>query len=453
MSTLQIRRTLANIAGDLRGYRRGAIRREVARNAVKTRQDLVGQSLGLVRQRVAMAIRDCPQYADKVKAHCGHVPSVGDLSLDVLPIWTKEDQRALWEEIQQKPPVGAIQHSTGGSTGTPLHFYITRESYEWRTAVSDRGYGWAGAEEGQRSYYVWGVSIRPPTVTQRIKAGLHHKFQSRKFFDSFDFTEDRKSLCCRQIQSFRPRVIVGYAGNLVDLALFVRQNTEALAWRSESAVTAADGLRPGQRELIEEVLSKEVFLTYGSREFMLIGAECPAHRGYHLSIDNLWVEVVDDDGKPVPPGESGRILVTDLHNKATPFIRYEIGDVGVMAAEPCSCGLPFPMLERVEGRIQERIQLPGGESLTALFIPHLMKEFEWVLAYQVRQVSNSEICMEFITEEPLRDEKTAEIAKYLQPRVGDQMKIWCRRVDALQKSASGKTPIVVHGPPSSSELS
>jgi phenylacetate-CoA ligase len=362
-----------------------------------------------------------------------------------LPVWTKADLRELWEQAHDAPPSGGIQHSTGGSTGSPSKFYITRESYEWRTAVSDRGYGWAGAEEGQRSYYVWGVSITPPTPAHKVKADLQHWLQHRKYFNSFDFSESRKAQCCREIDAFRPKAIVGYAGNLVDLALFVRQNQDALTWRSGSAVTAADGLRPGQRELIKEALSKEVFLTYGSREFMLIGAECPEHRGYHLSIDNLWVEVVDDNGKPVPPGESGRILVTDLHNTATPFIRYEIGDVGVMATEPCPCGLPFPMLERVEGRIQERIQLPGGESLTALFIPHLMKEFEWVRAYQVRQLSDSEISMELITDEPLQADKTGEIARYLQPRVGDTMTITCRRVDALQKSASGKTPIVVKG--------
>lgn len=436
---------ISNLVGDLKGYGRGRIRRDAARSASRQRSELLADGERLWRRRVEAALHDCPLYADKVKAYCGDLPDIDSVSLDQLPVWTKDDLREIWERTADSPPPGGIAHSTGGSTGSPSKFYITRESYEWRTAVSDRGYGWAGAEEGQRSYYVWGVSITPPSRMHRAKADMHHRLQKRKYFNSFDFTDERKATCCREIDEFRPKAIVGYAGNLVDLALYVRRNPDALTWRSRSAVTAADGLRPGQRELIEQTLSDHVFLTYGSREFMLIGAECHEHRGYHLSVDNLWVEVVSDDGLPVPLGESGRILVTDLRNMATPFIRYEIGDVGVMAAEPCPCGLPFPMLEQVEGRLQERIRLPGGASLTALFIPHLMKEFEWVRAYQVRQLADAEICMDLITDEPLEHRKTAEIVRYLQPRVGDEMRISCRRVDALQKSASGKTPIVVEG--------
>ncbi|MDP7023215.1 MAG: hypothetical protein QGH42_03050 [Kiritimatiellia bacterium] len=436
-------RCVSDLIGDIKGYRRGAIRREVGQNVLRSDDEVKADAERLLGSRIAAALRDCPLYAEKVRANCDGVPDPASVSLAELPVWTKDDLRKLWDHVHDAPPPGGIGHSTGGSTGSPSKFFITRDSYEWRMAVSDRGYGWAGAAEGQRSYYVWGVSITPSSQLHRVKAGLEHWLQNRKYFDSFDFAEARKAECCREIEAFKPKAIVGYAGNLVDLALYVHRNPSALKWRSESIVTAADGLRPGQRELIEQTLGEAVFLTYGSREFMLIGAECPEHRGYHLSTDNLWVEVVDDSGQPVPPGESGRILVTDLHNMATPFIRYEIGDVGVMAADPCPCGLPFPLLERVEGRIQERIELPGGESLTALFIPHLMKEFEWAKAYQVRQISDSEICMELITDEPLQAEKTGEIVRYLQPRVGEAMSITCRRVDSLQKSASGKTPIVV----------
>lgn len=436
-------RYISDLVGDLKGYRRGAIRREVVANMSRSSEQLTAVAERLLQDRIRAALRDCPLYREKVDAHCGMLPDAGSVPLVELPVWTKADLRALWEQVHNTPAPGGIPHSTGGSTGSPSKFFITRESYEWRMAVSDRGYGWAGADEGAPSYYVWGVSIALPSLLQRVKGDLQHRLQHRKYFDSFDFADHRKQVCCRQIEAFRPKAIVGYAGNLVDLAMFVRRNPDALTWRSESVVTAADGLRQGQRELLEETLGKRVFLTYGSREFMLIGAECSEHKGYHLSVDNLWVEIVDDQGLPVPAGESGRILITDLHNTATPFIRYEIADVGAMSSEPCSCGLPFPLLERVDGRMQERIELPSGESLTALFIPHLMKEFEWVRAYQVRQLSGSELCMDLITDEPLQDEKTSLIVRYLQPRVGETMRVICRRVDSLQKSSSGKTPIVI----------
>lgn len=439
-------RTLNSWYGQLRGYDRLTIRRAVATNVARSLDELRTSAGQLLHERLAHAVETCPVYAEMTGLDLRAVNALSLPSeLAKVPVLTKIDLRKLWGQSQRYQLRNTIAHSTGGSTGTPLQFCLTRQSYEWRTAVSDRGYGWAGAQEGQRSYYVWGVSIEPPSRTQRVKANLHHWLQRRKYFDSFDFTIERKGQCCREIQAFKPKAIVGYAGNLVDLALFVKDNPSALTWRAECALTAADGLRPGQRELIEQTLAQEVFFTYGSREFMLIGAECREHLGYHLSIDNLWVEVVDEDGRPVSPGETGRILITDLHNLATPFIRYEIGDVGVMAPGPCSCGLPFPMLARVEGRMQERIRLPGGESLTALFIPHLMKEFEWAQAYQVRQLSDEEICMDLVTEGPLDEVQAAEVMHSLRPRVGANMRVTCRRVNALQKTSSGKTPIVVNG--------
>ncbi|NQV36303.1 MAG: phenylacetate--CoA ligase family protein [Phycisphaeraceae bacterium] len=246
-------------------------------------------------------------------------------------------------------------------------------------------------------------------------------------------------------------------------------------WRPETIVTAAEGLRPGMRELIEAQLGGKVSLSYGSREFMLIGMECSEHAGYHISSDNLYVEVVDDEGKPLPPGEVGRIVITDLHNEATPFIRYEIGDLGSMGvgsgewtvgggelgvgsgkgrveggelgverSQPaCSCGLPFARLLSVEGRLQEVIVRPDGERLTALFVPHLMKEFGWVDGYQVEQEEPGVMTMALVTDEEGWREKTGEIEGPLREKLGEGMEIEFRRVGALTKLSNGKTPIVI----------
>src|SRR6185312_8897718 len=105
----------------------------------------------------------------------------------------------------------------------------------------------------------------------------------------------------------------------------------ALHWKARTLVSTAETLQCGQRELLESQLAHEVFDSYGSREFMNIATECSHHAGYHMASDNLRVEVVDRNGKPVDAGVEGRIVVTDLHNAASPFIRYEVGDNGVMA--------------------------------------------------------------------------------------------------------------------------
>jgi phenylacetate-CoA ligase len=184
-------------------------------------------------------------------------------------------------------------------------------------------------------------------------------------------------------------------------------------------------------------------MSYGSREFMLIGMECSQHKGYHISSDNLYVEVVDEQGRPAAPGETGRILVTDLHNDANPFIRYEIGDMGAMATEPCSCVLPFPLLARVEGRIQEYLLTADGSRLTALFIPHLMKEFVWVRGYQIEQEQPGKVRLNVLSDHEPTGAEQAPLIAALVGKLGEGAQVEVVRVAALKKGASGKVPIVV----------
>src|SRR5690606_31785328 len=98
-----------------------------------------------------------------------------------------------------------------------------------------------------------------------------------------------------------------------------------------SIVVGAEKLHQFQREAIERVFGAPVFETYGSREFMLIGAECPEHAGLHITAENLIVEVLGSDDRPVPAGEEGDVVITDLTNTGMPFIRYRNGDRAVMA--------------------------------------------------------------------------------------------------------------------------
>jgi phenylacetate-CoA ligase len=434
--------------GQIRGFDRWRIRRAVERNASRPHAELAEEAAFLFDRRVRESVRRFPSYAAKVRSHRGELPGEGcRIRPEDLPVWTREDQRALFEAQSAPPMPGSFVHSTGGSTGVPLRFHVTRASFEWRTAVSDRGYSWAGAEEGRRSYYVWGTPIRPPRRTTRWKQQIHHALQRRTYFDSFRFGDVEKEACCRAISSLRPRVIVGYAGNLIELAWFVKSHPDLWTWRPEALVTAAEGLAPGRRELLEAYLGGKVFMSYGSREFMLIGMECAAHSGYHIASDNLCVEVVDAAGRPVAPGETGRILVTDLHNDANPFVRYEIGDLGTIR-EPgrrCPCGLPFPLLAKVEGRLQEVIVTASGERLTALFIPHLMKEFAWVQGYQLVQERPGEVMVNLVSRAELSEVRTAPVAKALRAKMGAGAVVSFSRVEALRRNASGKTPIVLAG--------
>ena len=428
--------------GQARGYRRLGIWRRVAANERLSRDRLAGLADEALQHHLHRSLARVPYYAERVKTHRGSLPTPGArVRLDELPVWTRDDQRAFF--AQQTPPEdSAYIRQTSGSTGHPIRFHVTRESYEWRTAVTDRAYSWAHAEEGVRSLHVWAADHTPVSRRQAIKRRVHLALQRRVYFDAFqEFTDAERAACCALINRVRPDAIVGYSGMLVDLARYARDHN-ALTWKPRSMVNAAEGLQSGQRELLERHLIEEVFLSYGSREFMSIGMECEKHEGYHLHSDNLVVEVVDDAGRPLAPGEEGRIVVTDFHNAATPFIRYEIGDLGAMAPdEPCACGRPFPRLARVDGRMQDMIYTPRGP-ITGLFITYTMRQFEWIDGYQVVQDARNRILLRLLTRTSLTAERLAPVTALLREKLGD-MTIDYERVDALSRRRSGKVELVI----------
>ncbi len=437
---------LSILYGELRGYHRRSIRRRVDANQRLSREEIARLNDRGFIEHVHRSVARFPFYAERAKAHRGSLPKPGEsIRPEELPVWTRHDQREFFAQ-QERPRDSMFAHQTSGSTSLPVRFHITRESWEWRNAVVDRAYAWAQAEEGRRSLYVWAAEQKRPDLEQRIKHGVHMALQRRVLFDAFQqFGDAEREACVRLINRFRPHAIVGYTGQLVDIARYVRDHPGALTWKAKTLVNAAEGLQPGQRELLRQYLVDEVFLSYGCREFMSIGMECERHAGYHLNIDNLLVEVVDERGQPVPAGTEGRIVVTDFHNAATPFIRYEIGDIGVMAppAERCACGKPFPILESVDGRLQDVVQTPNGP-VSGLYITYTMRQFDdWIEGYQVVQDAKDRVKVRLLTKTEFTPERLAPVEALLKKKLGDAMQIEFEQASELTRRRSGKVALVI----------
>ena len=432
--------------GELRGYGRWRIRREANANQHFGRDELARMTETLFEAQVRDAIERFPLYAGRVREHRGSLPGAGEAIVSAeLPVWTRGDQRELFAQ-QERPADSAYVHQTSGSTSLPVTFHVTRESYEWRTAVTDRGYGWAGAEEGSRTFILWAGDQKKKSLSVRFKKAVHNTLQRRRFYDVFQrMGEEELAECCRTINDFRPHTLIGYTSMLVDLARYVRDHPKALAWKSPTLVNAAEGLQAGQREMFEELLVDEVYLAYGRREFMGVGMECSRHAGYHVYTDNVVAEVVGDDGIPVEPGENGRIVITDLRNPATPFIRYEIGDFGAMApaGELCSCGLPFPLLTSVDGRLQDVVQSADGRKVTGLFVTFTMRQFDWIEGYQIVQDEPGSILVRLLSQVELTPERTLPVADLLRSKLGHDMEIEFEHAESLHRRASGKVALII----------
>jgi phenylacetate-CoA ligase len=333
------------------------------------------------------------------------------------------------------------EHKTGGSSGKPVQFFVNRNSYEWRVAVSMRAYEWAGCEEGKRQFFLWGAPVGPQSLRQRVKARMYNAVLRRYIVNSFRFNPATMADCVRRLNAFRPTTVVGYTNALSTLARYLLDRGEQVA-PPHAVITAAEGVNDQQRALIEKAFGAPVFASYGCREFMLIAMECERHNGLHLSSDNLYVEVISGD-RPTPVGQVGEILVTDLHNFGMPFLRYKIGDLGVPTDRVCGCGRGLPLLERVEGRIIDVIRTPDGRAVPGVFFPHVFKEFPAVKQFQVVQKQLDRLHIKLVVPNGDPTEQLRQAEREIRNILGDTITIDFERVDEIPLSASGKFRVTV----------
>lgn len=354
-----------------------------------------------------------------------------------LPVMTKADIRKFREQMAvPEYRSRCIFDKTGGSTGEPVQFYYDRHSYEWRNAMTARGYGWAGAAEGEKAFYLWSIAVDNPSHWQRLKTAAHDWSLRRKFFNNFRLSQATLPACLAALNNFAPRVLVGYTSMLEYLARYIQKHG-GLRVKLQSVITAAEGVNPAQRELLHAAFGAPVFASYGSREFKLIAMECE-QGGMHVAADNLLVECLVK-GQPAKCDELGAVVITDLHNYGMPFLRYEIGDVATPGAAACACGRGLPLLGAVHGRVSDTIQTPDGKLISGIFFPHLLKEFSWIEQFQVIQQDLDQVQVKLtVTDRAAADCNLAHLQQRILEVLGQAMRVEFAFVADIPRNATGK---------------
>jgi phenylacetate-CoA ligase len=196
-------------------------------------------------------------------------------------------------------------------------------------------------------------------------------------------------------------------------------------------------LRPDVRERLARVFRAPVRDFYGSRECASIAAECE-HGRLHVQGHAKVVEIVDARGEPAPPATAGRVLVTDLANRAFGLIRYATGDVASRPADdtPCACGSPYPSLERVHGRTSDFLTAASGERIHGEWFTHLFYGRDDVEAFQVHQLDRHRVRVRTVG--PADAEALAKILDAMRHRLGETVDVAWERVTEIAPTVSGK---------------
>jgi phenylacetate-CoA ligase len=204
-----------------------------------------------------------------------------------------------------------------------------------------------------------------------------------------------------------------------------------------------ENLYPHQRQLFADTFGGEVFEKYGTKETGVMACECSMHRGLHTFTEGSYVEILGADGKPAQAGEMGRLVVTDLFNYGMPMIRYEIGDMAVVAArDACGCGSPLPLIDRIVGRDRDILYDGDGNPKPGYLFVETVNALGLTAQFQIIQTARDSVLMKVIPNgAEAGDIETARlrIAGILGPRVHVRTEL----TNQLPRDPSGKYRYVV----------
>jgi phenylacetate-CoA ligase len=368
--------------------------------------------------------------------------------LQALPVLTREIIHERHDDLLDPSYRGAtIRKGTSGTSGKPLRFEYCNSSEAWRQALRLRGYGWAGFHQGLPTLHYW---AQPPAIPRGLGAAkimVDRALRREVYVDAIQQDEASLRQAVEVIRHLRPRVIVGYTMATALFARFV--NDQGLrTWDLDiPVICGAEGLLPADRAAIERAFGP-AFETYGSRETMLVGAECGAHDGLHISEENLIVEIAGD-GRAAAEGETGEVVVTDLHNYAMPFIRYVNGDLASISPGRCQCGRGLRRLAKVEGRSCDTLRDPNGAPIPGmLFIALFARKDDLVKQFQVVQHAAGDVLLKVVPGSEWSDSAFSQVEGRFREQLRG-LRLEVERHESIPPSASGKRRPIVVEPPAS----
>lgn len=404
-----------------------------------TLEDIQNRDL---RQAVHHAYERVPYY-HKLFKQLGLKPSdiraVSDL--EKVPILTKSIVKKNWSEFK---PVNLrrieyYERVTGGSTGTPFQYRISRHDRLLSATLLYRGWGYGTYEPGDRMVFLGGAAIGVVRKKGPLSQ-IEELMRNVSKLSSFDMGDANLEEYANHIKLRRPRFIRGYPSSIACLARYIEQHGISVP-KVEGVFTTSEKLHPHMREKIRAVFNCEVFDNYGLNDGGVTAYECKEHSGLHVDTDRSLLEIVDGNGARIDDGE-GVVLATSLHNEAMPFIRYDTGDIARISSEECSCGRHHRLLKDVTGRSVDILTTPEGTRVHGwLFLYTFWEVCKGIEEYQVVQENLETIRIRIVIDETFEDsqlEKIEQIVRDKSPGWNVQFEI----VGSIDKGPSGKSKFI-----------
>jgi phenylacetate-CoA ligase len=352
-----------------------------------------------------------------------------------IPILTKEYVRNQQDILYANNYDKYIHFKTSGSTGIPIEGFRNKSCNDFKRACNLRSNMWSGYELGERIYCIYGN----PKNKYNLRTELRRILLTREaYLNSLDLHEESMSKFAATLQKYPPSLLWGHAHNVYIFANYLEKKGIRNI-RPKGMYSAGMVLHDWERKKVEKVFDCKFQDRYGCEELGLIATECKAQQGLHINVDNLYVEFVDDAGIPVPAGVPGRIVVTDLSNYVMPFIRYDMGDVGILSKNKCSCGRTQPLIEKIVGRIADFLITPKGKMISGISLTdHFGANIPGVNQIQIVQDDIDKIRINIVKSNTYDENSENIVGELVNVYFGPEMRHVCQYMDKILPDKSGK---------------
>ena len=358
-----------------------------------------------------------------------------------LPILTKNDlQQPLKDRLSEGySEKNVYVNKTSGSSGHPFVFAKEKFSHALTWAINMDRFGWFGLDFSstlQARFY--GI---PLDKIGYYKERLKDKLASRYRFSIFDLSDKKLQSFLKEFYKKKFDYINGYTSSIVLFAKFLKRKNlilKEVCPTLKVCVVTSEMLLPDDKKLLENQLGIPVVNEYGASELDLLAYQNPNDE-WVLNNESLYIEIVDENNRPLPYGSEGKIIVTSLYNKAHPFIRYEVGDVGVISEKSTP---KHQFLQKLTGRTNDVAKLPSGKVVPGLTFYYVTKSIIEdagdVKEFVVKQLSKENFEITYVAEEEIPSGKENEINLAMEKYLEKGLAIRLKRVSILERSKRGK---------------
>lgn len=401
-----------------------------------------------LRAALAHASERIPRYREQLAdagIDPGEIEGPGDLAR--LPLLDRrvlhEDPEALVSDLH--PRASLIESRSSGSSGMPISFWVDRAAMfegarlqlrqrQVLRKLTGRSFGHTqlrfgnprGGGHGRREAF------------GRVPIGPRLRHRTLAPTSALTPLDEAVAAVAREQPD-----LIGGVGSYLE-GLFERAFELGERFESVRVVSfGGDSMSPSGRELIERRFGIPVQSVYSAIEAPLIGFECEEGQGFHLNVDMLPVRVVDDDGRDLPPGEVGEVVVSNLFCRGTVLINYRLGDRARLLGGRCDCGRVLPRLGPIEGRAYDWLLGPDGERVHPEALGTGFRRLPAVRRFQIVQTGRRRFLVRVVGEglDP------AALAEQLRPSfegaLGAGLELEVVEVARIEPGPSGKVKRVV----------